>query len=93
MTMPKDAEAGKGPSIAMIGSSNYTKRSYNLDLEANALIVTENDGLKRRLAEEEKWLQKHTQVVGRSDFEQPERKVGIKVRVAMWLVRIAGGAL
>lgn len=81
------------PSITLIGSSNYTKRSYSLDLEANALIVTENEGLKKRLTEEQRWLQEHSSIVTRDDFAKPDRRVGLKVRVAMMIVQLLGGAL
>ena len=93
--MPASGEKGEevGPSVCVIGSSNYTKRSYSMDLEANALIVTNNEGLKRRLGEEERWLKEHTEVVGREDFGHEDRKVGVKTRVAMWIVRLVGGAL
>ncbi|KAK4223595.1 hypothetical protein QBC38DRAFT_487384 [Podospora fimiseda] len=83
----------KDPCISLIGSSNYTKRSYSLDLEANALIVTENEGLKQRLGEEQRWLQENTTVTTLEDFGKPERKVGIKVRLAMMIVKLVGGAL
>ncbi|KAK1760350.1 CDP-diacylglycerol-glycerol-3-phosphate 3-phosphatidyltransferase [Echria macrotheca] len=89
VTLPEN----KNPSISLIGSSNYTKRSYSLDLEANALIVTENEGLKRRLGEEQRWLKENTEVVTRDDFARTERRVGLKVRIAMMLVRLSGGAL
>ncbi|KAL2197675.1 hypothetical protein P885DRAFT_35758 [Corynascus similis CBS 632.67] len=84
---------GKDPSISLIGSSNYTKRSYSLDLEANAMIVTENEGLKKRLGEEQRWLQEHTSIVTRDDFAKADRRVGIKVRIAMMIVQLLGGAL
>lgn len=93
VTMPPLMEKEEGPAISLIGSSNYTKRSYNLDLEANALIVTENEGLKRRLKEEETWLQEHTKEVSREEFNLPERRVGMKVRISMWIVQAVGGAL
>lgn len=64
-----------------------------MDLEANALIVTNNDSLKKRLGEEETWLQEHTEVVGRGDFNHPDRKIGVKTRIAMWIVKLVGGAL
>ncbi|KAK3075259.1 CDP-diacylglycerol--glycerol-3-phosphate 3-phosphatidyltransferase [Teratosphaeriaceae sp. CCFEE 6253] len=82
-----------GPSISLVGSSNYTKRSYSLDLEANALIVTTNKGLQRRLGEEEKWLQEYAKPVTQDDFAKTERRVGLHVRVAMWIVSLVGGAL
>ncbi|KAF2434852.1 phospholipase D/nuclease [Tothia fuscella] len=81
------------PSISLVGSSNYTKRSYSLDLEANVLIVTKDAELMKRLGEEELWLQEHAKVVDRDEFARTERRVGIHVRVAMWIVTVLGGAL
>ncbi|EGS20931.1 cdp-diacylglycerol-glycerol-3-phosphate 3-phosphatidyltransferase-like protein [Thermochaetoides thermophila DSM 1495] len=83
----------ENPSITMIGSSNYTKRSYSLDLEANALVVTENKELKKRLGEEQRWLKEHTTIMTRDDFATPERRVGVHVRIAMAIVKMLGGAL
>ncbi|ODA83561.1 hypothetical protein RJ55_02075 [Drechmeria coniospora] len=82
-----------GPSMSIIGSSNYTERSYSLDLEAGALIVTRSEGLKARLADEQRWLQTHAKTMTRDDFAKNERRVGLKVRIAMWIVQLAGGAL
>ncbi|ORY72076.1 uncharacterized protein BCR38DRAFT_405084 [Pseudomassariella vexata] len=81
------------PSISVVGSSNYTKRSYSLDLEAGALIVTNDDNLKKRLGDEQTWLQEYAKQVTIDDFARIERRVGIKVRVAMWIVQLVGGAL
>lgn len=89
VTLPKEQD----PSICLIGSSNYTSRSYSLDIEANALIVTRNAGLQRRLGEEEKWLQEHASAMTRDDYAKTERRVGLHVRVAMWIVKVVGGAL
>jgi CDP-diacylglycerol--glycerol-3-phosphate 3-phosphatidyltransferase len=89
VTMPGD----ENPSITMIGSSNYTKRSYNLDLEANVVVLTRDVDLKRRLGEEEKWLQEHAKDVGIDDFAKVDRRVGLRVRIAMWIVSLVGGAL
>ncbi|KAI9677490.1 MAG: CDP-diacylglycerol--glycerol-3-phosphate 3-phosphatidyltransferase [Caeruleum heppii] len=89
VTLPRE----KDPSITLIGSSNYTKRSYSLDLEMNALVITRNEGLKRRLGQEQEWLQEHAREVGMDDFAKVERRVGIRVRVAMWIVTLLGGAL
>ena len=83
----------ENPSITLVGSSNYTKRSYSLDLEANALIVTENEELKKRLGDEQRWLQENTALVTRDDFAKTERRVGFKVRFAMMMVQLLGGAL
>ena len=89
VTLPGD----NSPSISLVGSSNYTQRSYSLDLEAGALIVTRNDDLKKRLGEEQTWLQEHATRVTRDDFATNERRVGLKVRIAMWIVQLVGGAL
>ncbi|KAM7204737.1 hypothetical protein V8F20_003521 [Naviculisporaceae sp. PSN 640] len=89
VTMPFE----KNPAITLVGSSNYTKRSYSLDLEANALIVTENEELKQRLGDEQRWVQEHSAVVTRDDFAKTERRVGLKVRIAMMIVQLLGGAL
>lgn len=89
VTMPGDS----GPSMSIIGSSNYTKRSYSHDLEVGALIVTENDKLKQSLGLEQQWLQEHASAMTRDDFARNERRVGLKVRIAMWIVSAVGGAL
>ncbi|EFX04549.1 cdp-diacylglycerol-glycerol-3-phosphate 3-phosphatidyltransferase [Grosmannia clavigera kw1407] len=81
------------PAMTLVGSSNYTKRSYTLDLEANALVVTRNAALQARLGAEESWLQTYAQPVSRDDFAQPERRVRAHVRLAMWIVQALGGAL
>ncbi|KAJ4402284.1 CDP-diacylglycerol--glycerol-3-phosphate 3-phosphatidyltransferase [Didymella pomorum] len=81
------------PSLTVIGSSNYTKRSYELDLEANVIIATSDPGLRRRLGEEVRWLNEHAKPVTEAEFEKPERKVSLSVRLSMWAVRVLGGAL
>jgi CDP-diacylglycerol--glycerol-3-phosphate 3-phosphatidyltransferase len=95
VTFPSTSAAGmpEDPSLTVIGSSNYTKRSYELDLEANVVIATSDPGLRRRLGEEVKWLGEHAKAVDEKEFEKPERRVGMSVRLSMWLVRVLGGAL
>lgn len=82
-----------GPSITVVGSSNYTKRSYSLDLEIGAMVVTGDDGLKARLKQETENLQANAAVVTQDDLARVERRVGLKVRLALWLVEALGGAL
>ncbi|KAI1321376.1 hypothetical protein F5Y16DRAFT_69746 [Xylariaceae sp. FL0255] len=82
-----------GPSMSIIGSSNYTKRSYSHDLEAGLLIVTKDENLKKRLGEEERWLQDYATPVTLDHFATNERRVGLNVRIAMWIVSLVGGAL
>ncbi|PFH59885.1 hypothetical protein XA68_11743 [Ophiocordyceps unilateralis] len=81
------------PAVTLIGSSNYTQRSYSLDLEVGALVLTRGPDLKRRLADELGWLQEHARTVTRDDFARNERRVGLDVRIAMGIVRLLGGAL
>ncbi|KAI6780079.1 CDP-diacylglycerol--glycerol-3-phosphate 3-phosphatidyltransferase-like protein [Emericellopsis cladophorae] len=89
VTLPGD----ENPAMCVVGSSNYTKRSYSLDLEVGALVVTRSEQLKKRLGEEQKWLQGHTKAVTQDDFAQNDRRVGMHVRIAMWIVRAVGGQL
>lgn len=89
MAMPREEH----PSLTFVGSSNYTKRSYSLDLEAGALVVTNDQGLKERMGEETKWLQKDAEGISREDLRRTERRVGWNVRLAMWIVEKIGGAL
>jgi CDP-diacylglycerol--glycerol-3-phosphate 3-phosphatidyltransferase len=90
---PTPPEKDEDPSLTVVGSSNYTKRSYELDLEANVIIATSDPGLRKRLGEEVKWLGEYAKKVDESEFEKPDRKVSIGVKLSMWLVRVLGGAL
>jgi CDP-diacylglycerol--glycerol-3-phosphate 3-phosphatidyltransferase len=83
----------KDPSITLIGSSNYTKRSYSLDIEMNALVVTKDEDLKKRLGSEIEWLKEDSKAVTIEDFQRTERRVSLKVRLALWLVGAIGGQL
>jgi CDP-diacylglycerol--glycerol-3-phosphate 3-phosphatidyltransferase len=83
----------KEPTISIVGSSNYTKRSYSLDLETGVGIVTTDEGLKKQLREERDGLQDYATRVGMDDFISTERRVTWMVRVAMWIVGVVGGAL
>lgn len=91
VAMPGDGASS--PSMSVIGSSNYTKRTYSLDLEVGALIVTRDAVLRTRLGEEQQWLQGHAAPVTRDDLARNERRVGLKVRIAMWIVQLVGGQL
>ncbi|KAI4289609.1 MAG: hypothetical protein L6R35_001120 [Caloplaca aegaea] len=84
---------GVGPSVTVIGSSNYTSRSYGLDLEVGALVLTDDVGLMRKWRREEEGLRAWTREVQEKELEGKERRAGWRVRVAMWIVKIVGGAL
>ena len=89
ITLPEEEE----PSLTVVGSSNYTKRSYSLDIEIGAFVVTSDGQLKERLGEEARWLQENAKAVSRDDLRKSERRVGWHVRLAMWIVEKVGGAL
>lgn len=86
-------EEEAGPSITVVGSSNYTKRSYSLDLEIGAMVVTGDEGLKARLKKETETLQADASIATQDDLAKVDRRVGLKVRLALWLVEALGGAL
>lgn len=90
---PTPPEKGEDPSLTVVGSSNYTKRSYELDLEANVIIATSDPGLRRRLGEEVEWLQEYAKDTSEAELAKPDRKASIGVKLSMWLVRVLGGAL
>lgn len=56
-------------------------------------MVTEDEGLKKALGEEVAWLQDDTRTVTMQDFERTERRVSLKVRLALWIVKAIGGQL
>ena len=89
VTLPEEEH----PSLTFVGSSNYTKRSYSLDIEIGALVMTSDEQLKKRLGDETRWLQDNAKPVSRDDLRQKGRRVGWQVRLAMWIVERVGGAL
>ncbi|CAG7940824.1 unnamed protein product [Penicillium nalgiovense] len=88
VTLPREEH----PSLTFVGSSNYTKRSYSLDLETGAVVVTNDPDLKQKLNEETERLQKDASPVSRDDLMRTERRVGWNVRLSMWIVEKVGGA-
>ena len=100
VTLPGESSEGEksehesGPAITLIGSSNYTKRSHTLDLEANALILTTDKDLQRRLKGEEQHLMQYAgPKIEPEEFAKPERRVGLHVKIALWITNAIGGAL
>lgn len=57
------------------------------------MVVTSDEGLMRKWKREEEMLGRFTKLVGEEELEGKERRAGWKVRVAMWMVRMAGGSL
>lgn len=65
ITVPDEEE----PSITIVGSSNYTKRAYSLDLESNAIVVTKDPDLKKRMRAEIENLMTHAHELTLDDFK------------------------
>jgi CDP-diacylglycerol---glycerol-3-phosphate 3-phosphatidyltransferase len=78
INLPREEE----PCMTVIGSSNYTKRSYGLDLETNALIITKDEELKKDMKGEIDNLLKYTNEVELKDFTEGKRKVSYGVKMA-----------
>ncbi|KAF3919191.1 hypothetical protein AA313_de0210430 [Arthrobotrys entomopaga] len=74
------------PSVTVVGSSNYTRRSHKLDLEMNAVVITEDEGLRGELADEVQHLRRYAKPLGLEDFEKEERKVPWETKILLWLV-------
>lgn len=65
ITVPEENE----PSITVIGSSNYTKRAYSLDLESNAIIITKDEDLKHQMKAEIENLMTFAEPLTLEDFK------------------------
>lgn len=90
---PSAVNQATRPNVTLIGSSNYTTRSYSLDLEVGAMVVTSDEGLKEKWRMEEKHLEEYTTRVTEEQLEAGDRKASWKVKMAMWIVKMVGGAL
>ncbi|QRG38340.1 hypothetical protein FDK38_002743 [Candidozyma auris] len=65
ITVPEEDE----PCITVIGSSNFTKRAYSLDLETNAIVITKDEDLKHRMRSEIDNLMLHAHRLQLEDFK------------------------
>jgi CDP-diacylglycerol--glycerol-3-phosphate 3-phosphatidyltransferase len=82
---PLTTESSEGPSLTFVGSSNFTRRSQKLDLEATALIITADSALQRALKQEVKHLESYAATVDKTTLDAPERKADLKTRISLWL--------
>ncbi|KAK9476153.1 hypothetical protein V1514DRAFT_369879 [Lipomyces japonicus] len=76
----------KWPSITVIGSSNFTRRSHSLDLETNGVIITQDEGLREMMSNEINNLKKFTTEMRESDFDVPTRNASWGVKAALAVV-------
>jgi CDP-diacylglycerol--glycerol-3-phosphate 3-phosphatidyltransferase len=77
ITLPNEEK----PCMSIIGSSNYTKRSYGLDLETNALIITKDNELQKSMKAEVDNLLQHANEVELKDFIEGKRKISLGVKM------------
>ncbi|CCK71907.1 CDP-diacylglycerol--glycerol-3-phosphate 3-phosphatidyltransferase KNAG_0I01160 [Huiozyma naganishii CBS 8797] len=71
------------PFATIIGSSNYTKRAYSLDLESDAIVVTTDPELRREMQGEVQHLLEDTKRVTLDDFNRDsDRYVSAGVKLA-----------
>lgn len=90
---PEERPRNLLPNITSIGSSNYTTRSYGLDLEVSALVVTRDEALMAKWERERVALLERSRAVTEEELAGGTRRANWRVRVAMWIVRTVGGAL
>lgn len=69
------------PSITVVGSSNYTRRAYSLDLESNAIIITKDQDLKKRMKAEIDDLMTNAQQLTLEDFQPKVQELTAEPKV------------
>lgn len=73
----------KRPCLTIVGSSNYTRRAYSLDIETNAIVLTKDEQLKTAMQNEIDNLLKNTKEVTLGSFEEdPDRHISTGVKLA-----------
>ncbi|RCH85938.1 CDP-diacylglycerol--glycerol-3-phosphate 3-phosphatidyltransferase [Rhizopus azygosporus] len=75
------------PSMTMIGSPNFGQRSSERDLEAQAVVITQNEQLKNALHKEIDLLHQHSELVSKETFDRQDRRVPYGVRIATAFVK------
>ncbi|CAC21490.2 CDP-diacylglycerol-glycerol-3-phosphate3-phosphatidyltransferase Pgs1 [Schizosaccharomyces pombe] len=60
----------KHPFLTTIGSSNYTSRSQQLDLESTLVVMTQNEKLKRKFSTEIELIKQHTKPMNTCQLEK-----------------------
>lgn len=86
MPSQENEDKGRKPYITFIGSSNFSRRSHSLDLEATALIITFDTELKKSLRDEIENFRNYSKKVDLSDFSSPDRKTGWFVKLCVWIL-------
>ncbi len=69
------------PCLTIIGSSNFGQRSTERDVEAQIIVLTENEQLKSDMQQEHDRLFNQTRVVTQDLFKTPDRRIGLFMRL------------
>ncbi|KAI7903160.1 uncharacterized protein BX663DRAFT_507666 [Cokeromyces recurvatus] len=77
----------KLPTATMIGSPNFGQRSSERDLEAQALVITRNESLRKALHKEVDLLHQHSELVTNETFDKIDRRVPNGVKIATAFVK------
>ncbi|CAO3657681.1 unnamed protein product [Mucor hiemalis] len=75
------------PYVTMIGSPNFGQRSSERDLEAQAVVLTENKELRTALYKEVDALHQYSQLVSNETFAKIDRQVPNGVKIATAFVK------
>jgi CDP-diacylglycerol--glycerol-3-phosphate 3-phosphatidyltransferase len=81
------------PFVTLIGSCNYGERSFALDLEQDALIVTKNSELRKKLGDEQRRIVKHARRITREELSTGDRRTGLIVFILVWLIQLFGASI
>ncbi|ODQ54107.1 hypothetical protein SAICODRAFT_6402 [Saitoella complicata NRRL Y-17804] len=65
---------------------SITRRSNALDLEATALVISDDAEYQQGLKDELEWLRSRTEKVTMQDFDAKERKVALDVKIGVCLL-------
>jgi CDP-diacylglycerol---glycerol-3-phosphate 3-phosphatidyltransferase len=80
------------PILTLIGSSNFTRRSDQLDLEATCIVITKDPSLQSSLANEINHLRKFTHETSISQLNAMLAEGGWRRAIAVraWVALVAG---
>lgn len=84
--------SGAFPVVTLIGSSNFTRRSDRLDLEATCVVITRDEGLQRALGEEVDHIREFTRRAGIGELDAYLAEGGWRrgLAVRAWVALVSG---
>jgi CDP-diacylglycerol---glycerol-3-phosphate 3-phosphatidyltransferase len=80
------------PVVTLVGSSNFTRRSDQLDLESTCVVVTRDPQLQSSLADEIQHLRKFTKETSVEELNGMLAEGGWRrgIAVRAWVAMVAG---